>query len=129
MAQLPGVPEPERSATKVMFAGINPDAEMGPTGFYLGAGIFVLVAFGTLISGLHPRWRATAKWRGGVSRSAFGTLSFAVGLLIMAAGMVVRGILNQHGPFAGIVLWLFCGGAALLVLGLVYDLLQSMMRR
>jgi hypothetical protein len=112
-----------------MFAEINPNAEMGPTGFYVGAGIFMMVALGTFISGLHPRWRATAMWRGGVSRSAFGTISFSVGLVIMSAGMVVRGILNQHGPFAGIVLWLFGGGAALLVIGLVYDLLRSIVKR
>jgi hypothetical protein len=114
---------------KLMIAEINPNAEMGPTGFYVGAGIFTMVALGTLISGLHPRSRAAARWRGGLSRSVFGTLSFSVGLMIMSTGMVVRGILNQHGPFAGIVLWLFCGGTVLLVLGPLYDLLQDMMRR
>lgn len=112
-----------------MFAKIDLDAEMGPTGFFIAAGFFALVAVGTLISGLHPRWRATAKWRGGVSRSPFGSLSVSVGILIMAGGFVVRGILNQHGPFAGVVLWLFLGGVTLLVVGLVHDLFQSMGRR
>jgi hypothetical protein len=112
-----------------MFAGVDQNAELGPTGLYVGAGIFVLVALGTLISGLHPRWRASAKWRGGLSRSAFGTFSFSVGMLIMAVGMTVRGILNQHGPFAGIALWLFCGGTALVIIGLLHDLLRSMIRR
>ena|SRR5438445_467690 len=109
-----------------MIATIDPNAEMGPTGMFIGAGIFALVACGTLISGLHPRWRATAKWKGGVLRSVFGSLAFGVGLLIMCAGLVVHGILDQHGPFAGTVLWLFWGGAAVLVLGPVYDLVQSM---
>ena len=112
-----------------MFAVINPDAEMGPVGFYVGAGIFVMVALGILISGLHPRWRATAQWRGGLSRSVFGTLSFSVGVVIMSAGMMVRGILNQHGPFSGIALWLLIVGTALIALGPTYDLLRSMMRR
>jgi len=112
-----------------MFAAINPDAEVGPTGMFIMAGIFALVACGTLVSGLHPRWRATAKWKVGVLRSAFGSLAFSVCLVIMYAGLIVRGILDQHGSFAGIVLWLFCGGAAVLVLGPVYDLVQSLRRQ
>ena len=105
---------------------MNPDAEVGPTGMFILAGIFALVACGTLVSGLHPRWRPGAKWKGGVLRSAFGSVAFSVGLLIMCAGLIVRGMLDQHGSFAGVVLWLFCGGAAVLVVGPVYDLVQSM---
>jgi hypothetical protein len=112
-----------------MFAVINPDAEVGPTGMFIMAGIFALVACGTLVSGLHPRWRGSAKWKAGILRSGFGSLAFSIGLLIMCAGLIVRGILDQHGSFAGVVLWLFCGGAAVLVLGPVYDLFQSMRRR
>ena len=112
-----------------MFAAINPDAEVGPTRMFIMAGVFALVACGTLVSGLHPRWRASAKWKGGVLRSGFGSLAFSVGLLIMCAGLIVRGMLDQHGSFAGVVLWLFYGGAAVLVVGPVYDLVQSMRRR
>lgn len=112
----------------VTFATINPDAEMGPVGFYVGAGLFLVLALGMLISGLHPQWRATATWRGGISRSVFGTLCFSVGLVIMSAGMVVRGVLNQHGSFAGIPLWPFGGGTFLIVLGVLYDWLRSMIR-
>jgi len=112
-----------------MFAAIDPDAEIGATGMFVAAGVLLLVACGTFVSGAHPRWRASARWNGGVVRSRFGSIAFSVGLLIMSAGLVVRGILDQHGPFAGVVLWLFCGGAVVLVLGPVYDLIQSMMRR
>ena len=112
-----------------MSAVVNPDAEVGPTGMFILAGFFALVACGTLISGLHPRLRPTAKWRAGVLRSAFGSLAFSGGLLMMGVGLVVRGILDQHGSFAGVVLWLFCGGAAVLALGPVYDLVQSVRRR
>src|SRR5438034_11529252 len=98
-----------------MLAAINPDAELGPPGMFIGAGIFALVACGTLVSCLHPRWRATAKWKGGVLRSTFGSLAFSLGLLIMCVGLVVRGVLDEHGPFAGVVLWLFCGGAVVLI--------------
>jgi len=73
--------------------------------------------------------RATAKWRAGVLRSAFGSLAFSVGLLIMGAALVARGILDRHGSFAGIVLWLFCGGVTVLAPGPVYDLVQSMRKR
>ena len=112
-----------------MFAAVDPNAEMGPTGMFVAAGILALVACGTLVSGLHPRWRATVKWKGGVLRSAFGSLAFGTGLLIMCGGLAVRGILDQHGPFAGVVLWLFWGGAAVLVFGPVYDLVRSMRQR
>src|SRR5947209_8643610 len=98
-----------------MIAAIDPNTEMGATGMFVGAAIFALVACGTFVSGLHPRWRATAKWKGGVSRSPFGSVAFSVGLLIMSGGLIVRGILEQHGPFAGVVLWLFLGGAIVLV--------------
>jgi hypothetical protein len=94
---------------------------------FIGAGIFTLVACGTLVSGLHPKWKATAKWRGGVRRSVFGSLAFSVGLLIMSAALVVRGVLDQHGPFAGVPLWLFCSGTGVLVLG--HDLGESMRRK
>ena len=108
-----------------MFMAVNPDAELGPTGFFVLAGVCLLVACGTLVSGLHPRWRDTVKWRGGVLRSVVGSLFFSFGLLIMSVAMVVRGVLKQHGPLAGIVLWLFCSGAAFLVFGPVYDFLQN----
>ena len=96
---------------------------------FIGAGIFALIACGTLVSGLHPRWRSTATWYGLISRSVFGSLAFSVGVLVIGISMTVRGIQDQHGPFAGVALWLFCGGAAMLVLGPVYDLIQSMRRR
>jgi len=111
-----------------IFAAIDPDAEMGPTGMFVTAGLFGIVACATLVSGLHPRWRAGAKWKGGVLRPPFGSLAFSVGLVIMSAGLVVRGIIDQHGSFAGIVLWLFCGGAAVLAVGPAY-LVQSVRRR
>ena len=96
---------------------------------FIVAGIFALVAGGTLVSGLSPRWRATASWRGLIARSAFGSLMFSVGLVIISAGLVVRGVLDQHGSFAGVALWLFASGAAVLILGPVYDLVQSRRRR
>ena len=104
---------------------MNPDAEMGPVGFFIGAGVLVLVALGTLVSGLHPRWRGTTTWRGLIARSPIGSGVFSVGALLMSAGMVVRGILQQHGPLAGVVLWLFAGGGVVLVLGPIYDLVQK----
>ena len=109
----------------MLFAAIKPDDEMGPAGFFIFAGILALVACGTLVSGLHPRWRGTATWRGLVSRSVFGSVVFSIGVLIMGVAMVIRGILEQSGPLAGIVLMLFCSGAALLVLGPVFDLFRS----
>jgi hypothetical protein len=112
-----------------MFATIDPNAEMGATGMFIGAGILAIVACGTLVSGLHPRWRAAAKWKGDLPRSAFGSVAFSAGLLTMSAGLIVRGMLGQHGPFTGAVLWLFWGGAVVLVLGPVYDLFRSMRRR
>jgi hypothetical protein len=112
-----------------MFAAIDPNAEMGPTGMFVAAGFLALVACATLMSGLHPRWRHMAKWRGDVRRSTFGSLTFAIGLLIICLAMVIRGMLDQHGPFAGVVLWLFGSGAAVLVLGPVYDLIQNTRRR
>src|ERR1043165_4776904 len=108
---------------------IDPNAEMGATGMYIGAGLFALVACGTLVSGLHPQLRPTAKWKGSVLRSPFGSIAFSVGLLVMSAGLVVRGILDQHGPFAGAVFWLFCSGATVLVLGPIFDLIQSVRKR
>ncbi len=111
-----------------MFAALDPNAEMGPTGMFIAAGIFLLIALATLASGLHSRWRATAEWKGGVARSPFGTLAFSIGLLIMCAGFIVCGVLDQHGPFAGVVFWLFWGGVLVLVLGPVYDLIRSMRR-
>jgi hypothetical protein len=112
-----------------MLAAIDPNAEMGPAGFFIFAGFLALIACGTLVSGLHPRWRATATWRGFISRSVFGSCAFSVGALIMGIGMVVRGILNQHGPLTGVVGLLYCSGATLLVLGPVYDLMRRMRRR
>ena len=112
-----------------MIAAIDPNGEMGPTGMFAGAAFFALVACGILVSGLHPRRHATARWKGGVSRSAFGSAASSVGLLIMSAGLIVRGVLDQHGPFAGAVLWLFGGGAAVLVFGPVFDLIQGVRRR
>jgi hypothetical protein len=109
-----------------MLAAIDPNAEMGATGMFIGAGVLALVACGTLVSGLHPRWRATATWRGGVRRSVFGSSAFFVGLLIMSAALAVRGVLDQHGSFAGVPLFLLCGGTTVLVIGVCYDLVQSM---
>jgi hypothetical protein len=112
-----------------MFVTIDPNAEMGPTGMFIGAGILALIACGTLVSCLHPRFRPGAKWKGDLSRSAFGSVAFSFGLLIMGAGLIVRGILDQHGPFAGTVLWLFWGGAVVLILGPIYDFFQTSRRR
>ena len=112
-----------------MFAAVNSGAEVGPTGMFIGAGLFALIACGTLVSGLHPRWRAGAKWKGSVLRSPFGSVAFSAGLLIMGAALVVRGVLDQHGSFAGTPLWLLRAGTAGLVLGPVYDLIQSVRRR
>jgi len=108
-----------------MVAAINPDAETGPTGMFMGAGIFAFIAGGTLVSGLHPRWRSIATWYGLISRFIFGSLAFSAGVLIIGIAMTVRGILEQHGPFAGVVLWLSCVGAAMLVRSPVYDLVQN----
>lgn len=104
---------------------MNPEAEMGPVGFFTFAAILALVALGTLVSGLHPRWRGTTTWRGLIPRSAIGSAVFSVGALLMSAAMVVRVILEQHGPLAGVVLWLFGGGGVVLVLGPIYDLVQK----
>ena len=112
-----------------MFAAINPDAEVGPAGMFIAAGFLALVACGTLVSGLHPHFRPTAKWRGDVPRSAFGSLAFSIGLLIMGVALVVRGILRQQGSFAGVVLWLFCSGGTVLALGPVYDLVRGRRKR
>jgi hypothetical protein len=112
-----------------MFAAIDPNEEMSPVGFFIFAGILILVALGTLISGVHPRWRATAAWRGIAARSIFGSVAFSAGAFMMATGMVVRGVIEQRGPLAGIVLWLFAGGAVVLALGPLGDLLQSVTRR
>lgn len=108
-----------------LFAIIDPNAEIGPVGLYIGAGFLTLVSLGTLVTGVHPRFRPAAKWQGGSPRSAFGSIAFSTGLLIMCAGLVVRGLLNQHGPFAGVALYLLCGGVALSMLGPVYDLVQN----
>jgi hypothetical protein len=107
----------------------NANAELGPTGSLVFAGFLALVACGTLVSGLHPRGRGTAKWRGDLCRSAFGSIAFSAGLLTMGVAMMVRTTLQQHGTLTGIVLWLFCGGAALVVLGPGYDLVRSVRRR
>jgi hypothetical protein len=112
-----------------MFAGIDPNAPMGPMGLFIGAALFAMVAVGTLVSSFRPCWRPTAEWRGGVARSAFGTVSFSTGLLIIAAGMVVCAASNQQGPFAGLAAWLFCGGAVILVFGPAYDLIRSLTKR
>jgi hypothetical protein len=101
------------------------DAELGPAGNLVLAGFLTVLASGTLFSGLHPRLRITAKWRGDLDRSAFGSLSFSVGLLTMAGAMVVRTVLHQQGPLAGIVLWLCCAGAILVVSGPGYDLARG----
>ena len=108
-----------------MFAAIDPNEELSPTGFFIFAGVLALVALGTLVSGLHPRWRGTATWRGLTARSPTGSVLFSVGALIMGAGMVVRGVVEQHGPLAGVVLWLFGGGGVVLVLGPIYDLVHN----
>jgi hypothetical protein len=112
-----------------VFAAIDPNEEMGSVGFFIFAGILILIALGTLISGVHPRWRAIATWRGLTARSVFGSVAFSAGAFIMAIGMVVRGVIEQRGPLAGIVLWLFAGGAVVLVLGPLGDLFQSVRRR
>ncbi len=108
-----------------MLASFDPNAEMGPTGMFVGAGVFALIACGTLISGLHPRWRGTATWRGLISRSVPGSLLFSIGALIFGSALLLRGLLGQHGPFSGVPALLFWSGAALLVLGPVYDLVRS----
>ena len=112
-----------------MFAAIDPNEEMSRAGFFIFAGILILVALGTLISGVHPRSRANATWRGLTARSVFGSVAFSAGAFIMAIGMVIRGVIEQRGPLAGIVLWFFAGGAVVLVLGPDCDLLQSVKRR
>ena len=118
-----------RSEAHIMLSAIDPNAEMGPPGMYLGAAFLALVACGTLVSGLPPRWRATAKWRGNVRRSPFGSFAFCSGLLIMGAGMVVCGAQNQHGPMKGAAAILFWAGVVVLVLGPVYDLISSITKR
>jgi hypothetical protein len=112
-----------------MVAVTNPDAEMGPAAMFVSAGIFILIACGILISGLHSRWRDTATWRGLIPRSVPGSLISSTGILIMGVALVVRGVLDQHGPFAGIVRLLFCSGVALVVLAIVYDLARSKRKR
>src|SRR6185295_5012681 len=107
----------------------DPNAEMGPAATFICAGVLALIALGTLVSGLHPSWRDTATWQGLTSRSAFGSAAFSIGLLIMGAGMAVRAILDQHGPFAGPALLLFCTGGGLAVLGPAYDLIRNMKKR
>ena len=112
-----------------MFAAINLNEEMNPAGFFVFAGILILLALGTLVSGLHPRWRATATWRGSIARSFFGTVTFSVGALIMAIAMVVRGVSGRRGSLTGIVLWLSVGGAVVLLLGPVCDSFRRVTRR
>jgi hypothetical protein len=96
---------------------------------FICAAFCAVVAVGILISGLHPRWRATASWRRSLPRSLFGTLAFSFGLLILGAGLVVRGVLDQHGPFTGAAGRLFVGGGAVLLLGMFYDEIRSFRRR
>jgi len=67
-----------------MFAAIDLNEEMGPTGFFIFAGILAVVALGTLVFGLHPRWRRKATWRGLIARSPTGSVLFSVGALVMA---------------------------------------------
>src|SRR4051794_27881162 len=105
-----------------MLASFDPNAEMGASGMFVLAGVLALVATGALVTGLRPRWRATATWREGVRRSVFGSAAFALGLLILGAAMVVRGVLDQHGSFAGVPLLLLCCGTAVLAIGIVYDI-------
>ena len=107
---------------KGSLAVIDPNAELGPTGMFVGAGVLLLVAAFTLVSGLHPRWRGTATWRGMISRSVRGTWLFSLGVVLLALALCVRGALDQKGPFTGASRSLFLTGAGLVVLGPVYDL-------
>lgn len=101
---------------------LHPKAEFGSTDSFIGAGLLALVAGAVLVSALYPRPRGAAERRADFLRSEFSSVAASVGLLIMSIAMVVRGILDQHGPLAGVVLWLFCGGAFLLaILGPAYD--------
>jgi hypothetical protein len=110
---------------RTMLAAINPDAEMGPVGLFIFAVFLAIFALGTLVSALHPQWRGTTTWRGLIARSPIGSAVFLVGALLMSAAMVGRGILEQHGPLTGMVLWLFVGGGIVLVLGPIYDLVRQ----
>jgi len=60
--------------------------------------------------------------------SAFGSLAFSIGLLIMGVALVVRGMLRQQGSFAGCPMAL-CSGSAVLALGPVYDLVRGRRKR
>jgi hypothetical protein len=95
---------------------------------FLFSGVLALVACGTLASGLHPRWRITATWLGLIPRSVFGSLAFSSGVLLVGSAVLVRGVLNQHGPFTEAGELLVSTGASLLVLGPVYDLARSRRR-
>jgi hypothetical protein len=94
----------------------------------LFSGFLALVACGTLVSGLHPRWRNTATWLGLIPRSVFGSLAFSSGVLLVGSAMLVRAVLNQHGPFTEAGELLVSTGASLLVLGPVYDFARSKKR-
>jgi hypothetical protein len=104
-----------------IIAATNPGADFGLAGVLLFAGVPVLVACGILVSGLHPRWRNTATWLGLISRSVFGSLAFAIGVLMIGSALLLRGVLNQHGAFAEAGELLVSTGATLLVLGPVFD--------
>ena len=106
-------------------ADISPETEIGPTGLYIMAGMFCCLACGVLLTSVHSRWSGKASWIGGLQRSAVGSILFAVGLLVMSGGLILRGIENQQGPLAGIVLWFFAGGVFVLVCGPLFDLIRS----
>lgn len=55
----------------------------------------------------------------------FASREVSIGLLLMCVAMVVRGILDQHGPLAGVVLWLFAGGGLVMVFGPIYDMTRN----
>jgi hypothetical protein len=108
----------------------HPKAGFGPPDCFVAAGLLVL-AGAAVLGSAWLEWSAAARKLGvprrlgEFLRSEVNSLAFAVGFSIMAVAMVVRGILDQRGPLAGIVLLLLLGGVAILFLGEAYDFIRK----
>jgi hypothetical protein len=102
----------------------------GLRGHFIAAGLLVLAGAAVLGSAWFE-WSDAARKLGAVQRlgdffrAEVRSLAFAVGFAIMAIAIVIRGLLNQRGSLAGVVLWLFLGGVAILFLGEAYDFIRN----
>lgn len=98
---------------------------LGPTGCFISAAVFLLLAVGILVWALHPRWRQTMRWTTfpGARMSLRSAITLAIYFVIWSAACLAQAL--EYAPIQKVTGWILVTGFGFVWLTATVDALAD----